>query len=252
MPYLWAPAFSPDGRDLAFSRGEVDGSWHVWLTDAAGTSSRQLTSTDRGEVYPRWMPDGQAIVFHNWSTPRRIWRVPRDGGPATPLTPADRDAAYGDVSPDGSLAFTITEGAEERLYVMPLRSGSAPRLVRPGRASVPKWSPDGRWIAFAPDRSPFGGVFIVRADGSEERRLTTAGGWSVWRPDGRHVVYLTLRSDETQELKSVSLDSSTPPELPLVRYHGANFPADVSRDGSLSTSNAIHTSSEIWVLDPRR
>ena len=252
VPYLWAPAFSPDGRDLAFTRSEVDGSWHIWVSDATGANARQLTSTDRGEIYPRWTPDGLAIVFGNWSPPRRIWRVPRDGGPPAPLTPADRDAAYGDVSPDGSLAFTITDGAEDRLYVMPLQSGSPLRLVRPGRAAVPKWSPDGRWIAFAADRSPFGGIFIVRPDGSEERRLTPSGGWPVWWPDGRHIVYTMLRSDETQELKSVSLDASPPPALPSIRFNGTNFPADVSRDGSLSTSNGIHTSSEIWVLDPRR
>src|SRR5439155_7234214 len=64
-PFIWAPSFSPSGRDLVFSRGELDGSWHVWMMDIDSAAPHQLTHTDRGELYPRWTPDGQSVLFHN-------------------------------------------------------------------------------------------------------------------------------------------------------------------------------------------
>jgi Tol biopolymer transport system component len=140
-PYLWAPALAPVGREIAFSRGEVDGAWHIWTADLDTGSPRQLTNTDHGEIYPRWTPDGRFVVFNSWAAPRRIWRVGRDGGPPVPLTPANMDAAYGDVSPDGRmLAFAATDGGkEERVYVMPLEDGRGPRLLRNDPASLPRW-----------------------------------------------------------------------------------------------------------------
>ena len=249
-PYLWAPAFAPDGQTLAFSRGDVDGAWHVWLTDRDGHSPRQLTSTNGGEVYPRWTPDGRSVIFHNWSTPRRVWRIGREGGPPSALTPNGVDATFGDVSPDGkTLVYATTSGGQERLFVMPI-GGTNAKPLRSGQGSVPRWSPDGTWIAFAPDRGYFGGVLIVRPDGSGERRVTKSGGWPVWSHDSRSIAYVTVRSDSTQEIQTAALDPAGDSTTLPIRYTGTNFPFDLSLDGeSLATTNAVHVLSEIWVLD---
>jgi TolB protein len=251
-PFLWAPAFAPAGRPLAYSRSEVDGAWHVWITDVDGGTPRQLTATDRGEVYPRWTPDGRFVLFHNWSPPRRIWRISPEGGPPAPVTPDDRDASYGDVSPDGrTIAFVITDAAQERVYVMPIAGGQEPRLLRAGSASLPRWSPNGDLIAFTSNRGYFGGIFVITPDGTGERRLTESGGWPVWWPDGKRIAYLTLRPDTTQQIETVTLDGVvSTPAVPF-KYAGNNAPLDIGRDGeSLATSNAVHISSEIWVLEP--
>src|SRR5580704_2151570 len=41
---VWAPAFSPDGKEIAYSRDEPDGSWHLWIVPASGGLPRQITS----------------------------------------------------------------------------------------------------------------------------------------------------------------------------------------------------------------
>ena len=250
-PFLWAPALAPLTQELAFSRGEVDGSWHIWTANLDGTSLRQLTNTDRGEVYPRWTPDGRSVIFQNWAAPKRIWRVAREGGPPAALTPADIDAAYGDLSPDGRMiAFVATEGAEERVYVTPVSDPTARRLLRMGPASLPRWSPDGAWIAFAPDRGYFGGILITRPDGTGERRLTETGGWPVWWPDGRRIGYVTIRGDLTQQIQTITVDGQPRVDLVPIRFVGTNEPFDVSRDGQfLATTDTVHVSSEIWVLE---
>jgi len=65
--YLWAPAFSPDDREVAFSREEVDGSWHIWIAPVDGGTVRRLTSGAIPEVYPRFSPDGATIVARGQS-----------------------------------------------------------------------------------------------------------------------------------------------------------------------------------------
>jgi eukaryotic-like serine/threonine-protein kinase len=246
--YLWGPTFSPNGRELAFSRNEVDGAWHVWLVPADGGAGRQLTSGAQGEVYPRYTRDGESVVYHTWDKPRRVWRVARRGGPPDALTPDGLDATFGDLSPDGTtLAFVATEDKEvERVYT--LRVGEAkPRLLR-SPASMPRWSPDGTWIAFSPDRSYSGGVFIVHPDGTGERRLTQTGGWPIWWPDGKRIGYRTVTGDATQQIESVTPDGL--PAAPIeFRFENANNPFEISPDGrAMATTNAVHVSDEIWLM----
>jgi eukaryotic-like serine/threonine-protein kinase len=250
-PFLWAPAFSPDGGTIAYSRGEVDGAWHIWLIGSNGESPRRLTSSDLGEVYSRWTPDGASIVYHTWAKPRRIWRVPRDGGPPAALTPPQIDASFGDMSPDGrTLVFVATDAGGEHVNLTPLGGAGPGRVLTAG--SVPRWSPDGAWIAYAPDHGYYGGIFVIRPDGSGARRLTSRGGWPVWWPDGSRVAYITIRSDGTQQIDTVALDG-TPGRALAIAFEGTNHPFDVSRDGrSIALTNAAHVSSEIWVLASQR
>jgi len=137
--------------------------------------------------------------------------------------------------------YRTVEGAKVDADAKPLRAG---------QGSVPRWSPDGAWIAFAPDRGYYGGVWIVRPDGSGERRVTKSGGWPVWSYDGRSIAYITVRSDSTQEIQTAALDPAGDSKPLPIRFTGTNFPFDLSLDGtSLATTNAVHVSSEIWVLD---
>ncbi|HEV1993154.1 MAG TPA: protein kinase, partial [Candidatus Acidoferrum sp.] len=72
---LWAPAFSPDGKEIAYSRDEPDGSWHLWIIPASGGAVRQVTSGKVPEIYPRYTPDGSSIYFNTWGTePLSLWR----------------------------------------------------------------------------------------------------------------------------------------------------------------------------------
>lgn len=251
-PYIWAPAFSPDGRQIAFSRGDADGAWHIWLTDADGSQPRRLTS-GAGEVYPRFTPDGTAIVYQGWSAPRRIWRVPVAGGPPVALTPdGGPDELMADVSPAGDqIVYASANPEGQRVYVAKI-DGTGAVLLMNAAATVPRWSPDGRRIAFSTERGYSGGILIVNADGTGMRRLTKHGGWPVWWPDGRRIGYLTIGPEGTQQVEVVSVDDGAIAKLNVVRYTGANFPFDVSSDGKrYLTSNSVHISDEIWLLGRR-
>ena len=251
-PYLWGPAFSPDGRELAYTQGEVDGSWHVWVVPTNGDQPpRRLTSTPQGEIYPRYTPDGSSIIYHNWNEPRRIWQVPRRGGPPT-LLPISQNPgdAYADISPDGKrVAFVRAESEAEHVYVALMSGGPATRLIDEP-ASVPRWSPDGRLIAFSPNRG-YDGVFVVRPDGTGRRRVTERGGWPIWWPDSRQIAYRRVGPDGNQVVEIVPLEGGVPRRLETLRFNDTNEPIAISPDATLiATTNAVHVSDEIWLLRP--
>jgi serine/threonine-protein kinase len=250
-PFLWAPDFAPDGRELAYSRAEVDGSWHIWVVPVAGGEARQLTMGSSPQIYGRFTADGATLSYFTWSEPpTRMFRVPRGGGPPTPLTPEGEDAAYGEISPDGRrLAYVRVEGGTSRIYVADLEAGAA-RPLADAPSTLPRWSPDGSRIAYVRDRGYDSGVFLVNADGSDATRLTATGGWPVWWPDGSRIGFIVLGPGGNQALHVVPAEGGTPSALPGVAFHSTNAPFDVSPDGRLiASSDAIHLSDEIWLLE---
>jgi TolB protein len=254
ISYIWAPAFSPAGRELAFSRAEPDGSWHIWMVPVQGGVQRQLTSSSLPEVYPRFTPDGNSVIYHTWSSrPDRIWRVPLAGGPPEPLTPVrDEDDQYGDISPDGQqIAFARTENKITRIYVAAVGGGEARRLTD-SASTLPQWSPDGKWIAFSRSRGYIDGIFVIKPDGTGMRRVSETGGWPTWWPDGKQLGYQHSGTDGFTEVKIVSLNGGVPRALQNVRFRGINYPFDISPDGSqLAIAYGTTTSSDIWLLEPQ-
>jgi TolB protein len=250
-PFMWGPAFSPDGAEVAFSRSEVDGSWHIWSVPTAGGTPKRLTDTPDGEVYSRYSHDGSFMVFHTWGTPRRIGRVPRSGGAPVMLTFGDASDAYPDLSPDGQwIAFTRTDRNAERVYIAPAAGGS-PRLLTESPGAVPRWSPDGKSIAFGANRGYYGGIFVVNADGTNLRRLAPVGGWPVWWPGGTQIGFLVADRNGDQEIQVIPAGGGAARAVANIPFTGSNHLFDVSPDGkSIVTTNAVHVSDEIWLLEP--
>jgi Tol biopolymer transport system component len=256
-PFLWGPAISPDGREVAFSQGEADGSWHIWSVPFDGGQARQLASTEAGEVYPRWSSDGSYVLFNTWTEPRRLGRVSAHGGALSAPTllsfNGEGTAAFADIAPDGRrIAFSRAESSGERVYVGSADGGASARLT-PSPAAIPRWSPDGSWIAFAGTRSFSGGIFVVRADGTAERRLTAEGGWPVWWPDGRQIGYLAIGPGGDQQIRVTTIDGGEPRTISGINLLGTNHPFAITHDGrTIVVTNAVHLSDEIWLLEPKK
>jgi len=251
---LWAPVFSPDGKDIAYSRDEPNGLWHLWIVSASGGGPRQLTSGNVPEIYPRFTPDGKSIFFNTWGAePLSLGRVPSSGGPQRPvLSPSSGSDAYGDVSPDGrSVAFVRTENKISHIFIAPTDGNGQARPLGNTSGTVPRWSPDGQWISFSPNRTVGSGVFIVHPDGSGLRRISETGGWAVWWPDGDQLGFQVVGPDGNTEIKVFRLKTGETHTLSDFHLVSTNHPFDISRDGKwLTTTNYQHLSDEIWLLEP--
>ena len=252
---LWAPAFSPDGNEIAYAHGQPDGAWHLWSVPREGGAPRQLTNGKLPEIYARYSPDGQEIYFNTWGPePLSIARVGRAGGASHPLeVKAKTSDSYADISPDGRwIVFARTENRKSHLYVRAMDGSGEGRRVGSVEGTTPRWSPDGKWIAFSPDRGFGGGVFIVKSDGSGLKRITERGGWPVWWPDGEKISMQTLGPEGNTELAVVTLATGESKVLPGLRFSGTNYPFDISKDAKwLVSTNAVDEEDEIWLLEPQ-
>lgn len=250
---LWAPAFSPDGKEVTYSRGEPDGAWHLWTMPTDGGAPRQLTAGKTLEIYPRYAPDGQEILYSTWGPePLSIGRVTRKTGMTRPLEPKETNSdSYADSSADGKwVVFARTENKVSHIYMRAADGLGEAKRVGSFEGTVPRWSPDGKWIAFSPNRGFGGGVWIVHPDGSGLKRVVELGGWPVWWPHGDKIGLQTIGPEGNAEFTVVTLATGEAQILPGLHLSGTNYPFDVSRDGKwLVTTNLVDESDEIWLLE---
>jgi Tol biopolymer transport system component len=94
---------------------------------------------------------------------------------------------------------------------MSLETGTAQQLTLGSAQDIhPDWSPSGRGLAFASDRTAQFEIWVVNADGSGLRQVTSGPGaktWPAWSPDGQ-VIMFTLVQDGLQSLWLVDADGT--------------------------------------------
>ncbi len=138
----YQPAWSPDGRQLAYIGGHGYGTYEVYLINANGTDRRQLTTNHTHEFLPAWSPDGAAIAYSADATgDYEIWVISADGTGARQLTHApglDTRPAW---SPDGRwIAFATNRTGTLEIWVMAADgSGQRPLIQAEGGACDPAW-----------------------------------------------------------------------------------------------------------------
>ncbi|MGH9661683.1 MAG: protein kinase domain-containing protein [Bryobacteraceae bacterium] len=186
------PRVSPDGRRVLV--GVSEDSEHVWVYDLSAGALRQLTF-DAANRTPVWAADGQRMTFaSNRSGALNLFSAPADGsGAAERLTTSDYLQVPGSWSPDGAvLAFVEHHPTTGRdIWLWRARADRAPFANSAFDESAPRFSPDGRWIAYVSNESGQAEVYVQPAAGPPARRqISTEGGLEpVWRRDGRALYY---------------------------------------------------------------
>jgi hypothetical protein len=193
---LWAggpaagPAFSPQGRRIAFGRFGA-----LWVMNADGTDLRKLTVLPDREAEPAWSPGANAVAFASGRPGgRRIWVVGADGNRLRRVTTAGPDDHSPAWSVRNRIAFVRSSGRHgDDIWVADPRTSDAWRLSRHRfEDRSPAWSPDGRRLAFVRGRPGRADVYVMRRDGSGVRRLTrlkAAVTTPAWSPDGRRIAF---------------------------------------------------------------
>ena len=210
------PAWSPNGRKIAFTRGKMFiGDSDIYVMKADGSAQRRLTHGGLQTFLPAWSPDGSKIAFTGRSGGTRgvrktnIYVINADGSGLRQLTqnPNESFPPTPVWSPDGrKIAFVFTRGVRKaNIYVMNA-DGSAERRLTSGYTAV--WSPDGRKIAF----TDYGGVYVMNPDGTG-RRWLSRGAYDVapsWSPDSRQIVFQngSRRSAQHIEIDVANVDGS--------------------------------------------
>jgi eukaryotic-like serine/threonine-protein kinase len=205
-------AVSPDGNRIVFSRGYVGNVQELYLLELGADLSpkappKRITWFNRNSGTAAWMPDGRSILFASGSSQNlTLWRMnvpPLEGasGKAEQVPFGREGAIEPAVSRQGRIAYRQFV-LDSDIWRMELRRGKngpeavglPKRLVSSTRLDhTPRYSPDGKRIAFASDRSGTDEIWVCDNDGSNAVQLTSFGGPytadPVWSADGKWIYF---------------------------------------------------------------
>jgi dipeptidyl aminopeptidase/acylaminoacyl peptidase len=208
------PAWSPDGRRLAFGlRGAgLSTDPGLAIVRANGTGLRQLPQLTGPYGAAAWAPSGRRLVFPgddglftartDGTGLRRVASKPPVFDPAWSqrgvIAFAHDDDPYLAPMPDDGIYTVRPDGSRLRRLVRDSYNASAP--------ASPDWSPYGRKLAFSFADSADPEIHVADAASGAHRRLTTRGGSEpAWSPDGRFIAFIrsgdlyVMRSDGSRE-----------------------------------------------------
>lgn len=192
------PAFSPDGRKLAFSSSH-GGSIDLWVMDLETRRLTRLTHDEERDVWPAWSPDGKRILFTKRisSTRTTLFLLDLERGEEREFCPELSWGRCGSWSPDGKQVVFVSSGheGESRGLWVAEADGTHPRELyqSPGRDDEPCWSPDGRFIAFSSDQGGVMNLWLLEVETKRAFPLTFfTEGWAsspCFSPDGEWIVF---------------------------------------------------------------
>jgi Tol biopolymer transport system component len=205
-----APVWSPRGDRIAFAlgqffpmvRGREQVTSQLALIGIDGRGFEVLSAAGDRVAFPSWSPDGKRLVYRSADGQRRGLRtIELATNRITNLTRGAGNDNFPAWSPKGDrIAFVSDRDGDYEVYSIRPDGTDLRRLTRsPGLDGHLAWSPDGQWIAFASARMGFldelllhpdnaqgsAEIFVMRADGSNLRRLTE-NQWEdatpAWKP----------------------------------------------------------------------
>jgi dipeptidyl aminopeptidase/acylaminoacyl peptidase len=273
-----SPRWSPDGKRIAFlgRRGDSAALTQVHLLDMSGGESRPLTNAPTAVASFKWSPDGRWIGY-TYTDPKtdqerkdeaqgkdwtvvdrnfkhtRLYRMDVATGKSELVTRADLTVHDFDWSPDSQqlvIGAAPTPTIDDsfmavRLHIVPAAGGTPePFLKTEGKLGFPRWSPDGRtiaWLGATTVDDPYAGsVFVApvrRASGGEDRTNTTTefdgtATWLGWQPGAGDTVTFTAAEHQDSKLYLMQTSSRarravTAPGLVIVGM--PSFSADGKR-----------------------
>jgi Tol biopolymer transport system component len=253
-PANWSGVqIAPDGKRLAFSLGDAAANFDVWTYDAARDALTRLTSDQGADRTPVWTPDGRWLVYassRSGGTPNLYWQRADGSGDATRLTTSPNAQLLGSWHPTGRvLAFQESRPQTGfDLLILPVEGDEASGW-KPGTPTVflggpsaeqqPRFSPDGRWLAYESNESGASEIYVRPFPGPGGKiPISTGGGttavWSRARhellylaPDGRIMTVPYTAAGDAFQAEKPRVWSETPIQVrPIL---GASF--DLHPDG---------------------
>jgi len=199
-----SPAFSPDGRHVAFVRSISGGLGDVFVTAVDGGAPTQVTADNADVLGVDWEPDGRHLVFSSdRSGGINLWRVPLGGGEPALVAGGSAKVKHPSVARRaGSIAYEDWH-YEINLIERGVEDPAAPAAVSPTSDRWnfhPQISPDGERLAFQSTRSGDYEIWIADRRGNDPRQVTGSRTYKSlprWSPDSRQLVFASRTAGQT-------------------------------------------------------
>jgi dipeptidyl aminopeptidase/acylaminoacyl peptidase len=242
------PQWSPDGRHLAYTN---DG--HVFIAPVAGGLPKKITDFTTSASIAYWMPDGHHLLVYVDRADEAVQLLLTDleGGWPRPVVTLPGDVREARPAPDGKSVVVVFRPEDDPrrwdLRLADPTSGEIHLLTGAPRQKdwFPRWSPDGKAIAFISQRGGWDQVWLINADGGGLRQLTPQDNDFTdlaWSPDGSKLA-CTINRDGKFDLCLIDVASGQLTDL--ARGEGYFCRPDWSPDGNFVTveyENAVKPS----------
>lgn len=200
------PAFSSDGRRIAFSSNR-SGKLDLWLLESEAGTLQQISDVHAQDWDPEITPDGEHIV---WCSDRgghlEVWFASIDGSGARQVTQDGHDAENPKITRDGNWIVYWSSNPEKRGLWKIRPDGREARCILKGSHALPEISPDGRWVSFLslnPNRVQNVIHVVSLEDGAPtsfqievpapfNRAEEVVLGRHRWLPDGQGIAFIGL------------------------------------------------------------
>lgn len=247
------PAWSPDGKRLAFLRQVGAEAYEVHVVAADGGESRSLLPERHKIADVDWTADGRRLVLavHD-AGHHRPWLVDAASGEIRRLANLGEGCRWLTVARRGELLAYSRTRFEHGVWRFDLAAGAAEPLPALSSTSYDQeldLSPDGRRLALASTRSGYYEVWILDLGGRPPQRLTSFAGPSVghprWSPDGGRIAFHSDR-DGGFDLWTADLDGAAPRRL--TAHPADEMVPSWSADGALHFASNRSGSWQVWRL----
>lgn len=265
-----SPAWSPDGKWVAFlsQRGESNVT-QIYIIPADGGEAVQLTKAENSVQSFKWSPDGNRIAYtmtdpktkeeqqaeregKDWTVydrnykHTRVYVIEVKSKESKLVTRSAMTVHEFDWSPDGKqlvIAAAPTPSVDDsfmkqQLYRVPADGGESVQLVKTvGKLGNPRWSPDGKWIAWlgaTVEKDPYAGsVFVAPAAGGSAENLTQGyqgtATWLAWQPGKPSTIVFSAIERQSTKLYTINLADKKRQPLPApdaIVQGGPSFSGD--------------------------
>lgn len=183
------PSMSDDGSKIVFTRKDR-GVWEIFTIGFDGNGLEKVTNFRESKkrpgwgAYASWSPDGKQIVYSirfQGGNGSEIYLMDANGQNTKQLTDNNYTDNSPDFSPDGKyIAYnSLANGTTRETILLDVKSGERKGLGNVASGFGLQWSPDGKQIAYSGTIGSKSDIFIMNADGSNQKRLTSAPGFEI-------------------------------------------------------------------------